>query len=258
MSAAKTPMALSWKLKLVRALARVLTGNEFKVAYALILYFHNSQTGKCFPSYRLLAEESGTSAPTAVTAVKKLKTLGVVGFDPSNGGRNQRNSYNIDVQAAERLMEEVFGEPNTKFQPAEQGVQPTEHKGSPSRNAYISEDTNEGNNEGKHNNARSARTSMQPDKLRQQQEFDEWYEAYPRHVGRGQALKAYSDARKKVAREILLAGAKRAAKEYADTDKQYIPHPKTWLNGERWLDEDTPKPKTKEQRMIEEIYRGLR
>ncbi len=73
-------------------------------------------------------------------------------------------------------------------------------------------------------------------------EFNEFYKNYPRHEGRGQALKAYLTARKKASAEILLAGSIRAREKYGDTEAKYIPLPATWLNGERWLDE-TASPK---------------
>ena len=136
MPAASKPMQLLPKINLGRTLSKVMTGDQFKVAYALLLHFHNSQTGSCFPSYRQLAEASGTSRATACAAINTLKKLGVVDFDPSNGGRNKRNSYSINVQGAERLMEQTFSQPNTR-------VQPAEHKCSPSRNAYINEVINE-------------------------------------------------------------------------------------------------------------------
>lgn len=69
-------------------------------------------------------------------------------------------------------------------------------------------------------------------------EFEVWYAAYPRHVAKGQALKAYRAARKKTDAKTLLDGIERYRRikpDYADWA-----HPATWLNGERWLDEDSP------------------
>jgi hypothetical protein len=75
-------------------------------------------------------------------------------------------------------------------------------------------------------------------------DFEVWYAAYPRHVGRGQALRAYCSARrKKVDPAALLEGARKACDRYAGTDQKFIPHPATWLNGERWLDEWKPPEK---------------
>ena len=71
-------------------------------------------------------------------------------------------------------------------------------------------------------------------------EFEDWYAVYPRKVGRGQAEKAYCKARYGVSAETLLAGAKAYAAlcRAKETDPQYIAHPATWLNGQRWTDED--------------------
>lgn len=69
-------------------------------------------------------------------------------------------------------------------------------------------------------------------------DFAEWYAAYPRHVGRGKALKAYRAARKKTNKDTLLAGARRASREFSDPE--FTPHPASWLNAERWADESRP------------------
>lgn len=69
-------------------------------------------------------------------------------------------------------------------------------------------------------------------------DFEEWYALYPRKVGRGQAVKAFKSARNKTTQAELMAGLKRFLVAARDTEKNYIPHPATWLNGERWADED--------------------
>jgi len=66
-------------------------------------------------------------------------------------------------------------------------------------------------------------------------EFDVWYAAYPLHVGRREAEKAYQRARKLASAEELLAGIERyrsGKPDYADWS-----HPATWLNKGRWQDE---------------------
>jgi hypothetical protein len=76
--------------------------------------------------------------------------------------------------------------------------------------------------------------------------FDEWYKAYPRKVGRGQAEKAYATALKHAPPDLLLAAAVRYAELKAGSDPRYVKHPATWLNGKCWLDEelglDRPSP----------------
>ncbi|MFW0773552.1 hypothetical protein ACLRGI_10325 [Paenarthrobacter nitroguajacolicus] len=72
----------------------------------------------------------------------------------------------------------------------------------------------------------------------QEQDFKDWYEAYPRHVGRGAALNAYRKARKSgVGAEALLAGARRYSLERKGQDPQYTKMPATWLNQECWADD---------------------
>jgi hypothetical protein len=65
-------------------------------------------------------------------------------------------------------------------------------------------------------------------------DFDRWWAAYPRKVGKGAAVRAYASAVRKVPPDTLLS----ALTAYRfDSREQFIPHPATWLNGERWLDE---------------------
>jgi len=68
-------------------------------------------------------------------------------------------------------------------------------------------------------------------------DFNLFYQAYPKRIGRGQAVKAYDKAVKVGSVLQILNGAKAYADASKDTDKQYIRHPATWLNGQGWLDE---------------------
>lgn len=68
--------------------------------------------------------------------------------------------------------------------------------------------------------------------------FAEFWKAYPRRVGKGQARKAYAKAIKSNDPSFLIAEAQKFAKRMRGQDPRYIPHPSTWLNGERWLDEE--------------------
>lgn len=67
--------------------------------------------------------------------------------------------------------------------------------------------------------------------------FDEFWRHVPRKVGKGQAVKAYRAARKKVSHDKLVSGIKAYADSVSGTDPQFVAHPATWLNGERWADE---------------------
>jgi DNA-binding transcriptional ArsR family regulator len=70
--------------------------------------------------------------------------------------------------------------------------------------------------------------------------FDEFWTAYPRKEGKGHARKAYDAALKRgVTADALITAAHTHTTHWqADkTAKRYIPHPATWLNGERYDDE---------------------
>jgi hypothetical protein len=68
--------------------------------------------------------------------------------------------------------------------------------------------------------------------------FEKFWAAYPRKVGRGLAENAWANADLPDI-EVILA-AIRKARNSADWQKEkgaFIPHPTTWLNQRRWMDE---------------------
>jgi len=70
--------------------------------------------------------------------------------------------------------------------------------------------------------------------------FAEWYAAYPRHMKRADALKAYREALRKTDHATLMESARRLASDPHLPDKQHIPYPASWLRAEGWLDEPYP------------------
>lgn len=73
--------------------------------------------------------------------------------------------------------------------------------------------------------------------------FEKFWEAYPRKVGKQNAYKAFLKLKvdSETLEKILFAINQQKSSEQWQ-DERYIPHPSTWLNGERWNDE-LPKPK---------------
>lgn len=93
----------------------------------------------------------------------------------------------------------------------------------------------------------SAKTRQDKADTRQEQGnvlFEDFWTAYPRKVGRAAAEKAWPKACKQLDAERLVkaAGYWAGLWQHAKTDKQFIPHPATWLNGKRW-DDEPPVPK---------------
>lgn len=70
--------------------------------------------------------------------------------------------------------------------------------------------------------------------------FDLFWSDYPKKSGKGAARAAFSKAIKKATVDEIMSGL---LKHEIQTmkDVQFIPHPATWLNQERWADEGTQK-----------------
>lgn len=78
--------------------------------------------------------------------------------------------------------------------------------------------------------------------------FQAFWQAYPRRIGKGAARTAFKRAIKFSSGDEIVQGAIAYAShcEEMGTEKQYIPHPSTWLNAERWEDDlESEKVETK-------------
>jgi hypothetical protein len=89
----------------------------------------------------------------------------------------------------------------------------------------------------KHQDKRSSSTDVDD-------AFAEFWRAYPKKVSKGQAAKNWRTAVKKVKPETIIEAAQRFAAQCNGTDREFIPHPGSWLTGERWADEE-PAPTTR-------------
>jgi hypothetical protein len=65
-------------------------------------------------------------------------------------------------------------------------------------------------------------------------EFDRFWKAYPRKQNKGHAEKAWAKAIKLADPDQIISAVERSV---WNEDKQFIPHPASWLNGKRWEDE---------------------
>lgn len=70
-------------------------------------------------------------------------------------------------------------------------------------------------------------------------DFDAFWEAAPRKVGKGAARRAYAKALKLTDHHTIFNAIKAYARSRVGQDPQFTVHPATWLNQERWTDDDT-------------------
>ncbi len=184
-----------------------------------------------WPSLRTLARMVGMQERSVRRHVAELEAAGVISrvtrFDES--GRQVSNAYRLDIllsKLATRADSPVLPEGDSPVRgeadsPVRQtipdGTVPKEH----------------------HANARVLARESDI-----QEEFDDWYQRYPRKVSRGAAERAFATARNSgVSLESLIKGVKHYAGQVAGQEARYIKHPATWLNGKCWLDEPEPPPK---------------
>lgn len=70
--------------------------------------------------------------------------------------------------------------------------------------------------------------------------FDEWYAHYPRKTNRGLAEKVWAKMQPDdilIDTMIRAIELQRKSPDFLKDGGAFIPHPSTWLNGKRWLDE---------------------
>lgn len=70
--------------------------------------------------------------------------------------------------------------------------------------------------------------------------FETFWKEYPKKVGKGDAIKAWAKIKplNGLVEEIIQAViSQKRSGDWTKDGGKYIPHPSTWLNGQRWLDE---------------------
>lgn len=63
----------------------------------------------------------------------------------------------------------------------------------------------------------------------------QFYAAYPKKVGKLEVERAYARARRNATHDAIMAGLERYKRNLPE--RKFIPHPATWLNKGRWLDD---------------------
>ena len=207
-------------------------------------------TGKasnaCYPSIQTLQDMTGHSENTVRAALKELETLGFITRTARVGASN---IYTLQIEAMRsahrrRRWSNTYeaGDPYTPGSnvtttveelddserveaPVEAPVEPVEAE-TPAPVPAV------------------AQVDLAPAKAKKNTgvdaDFEEFYAAYPRHVGKEAARRAFvKTVKTKAPAADIIEGARRyaAATAAAGTETRYIAHPATWLNAGRWSDD---------------------
>lgn len=77
-------------------------------------------------------------------------------------------------------------------------------------------------------------------------EFEEFWDAYPRRVQKGAALKAWQKMKPPIADVLAALQWQTKSSGWTDQDGKFIPYPASYLNDMRWTDEQPVKQKPKQ------------
>ncbi|MGH8659848.1 MAG: helix-turn-helix domain-containing protein [Gammaproteobacteria bacterium] len=192
-----------------RWVANLTVGGIEKGVLRVLADHANRETLRCWPSIETIVRESRFCKNAVLRTIRSLSSKGIIDVDHS-AGRN-RNVYVLRI--GNGASDRPFEKGNGASDAPEPGNQP-DHR---TNHMSVSK------------NGREC--------------FDQFWKRYPRKEGKKKALEVWTrkklESREK-ATPIILDVIKRAS-EHKPWIDGYIPHASTYLNGERWDDEISPK-----------------
>jgi hypothetical protein len=158
--------------------------------------------GMCFPSQKTLARKARCSENYVRVAVKRMVKDGLLEITAPANGRGNANTYQLKPHSAN---------PHS----------PVPH--SPRRETPFAE--------------KSTPLIKNHQEPSLSEEFNQFWDAYPRKVAKGIAKKAFGKAFANHP-DLTIGRLLESVKQYeaSVTDIKYCAYPATWLNGERWMD----------------------
>lgn len=189
--------------------------------FAILNRYANSNTGKCHPSRKSIAQKAHCGLSTVDRAIDDLTRIGAVTVRKrvSDNGDPTSNEYTLNMIGGLSKMNRPYLNLNRPLFTGEQ------------RGLFKSDNQT----------IASMNESQEPSSSSADDGFDAWWKIYPRKVGKGAARKAWKTALKKTDVDTLT----NATHLYVLTcpkDVTFIAHPASWLNAERWLDETMTTP----------------
>lgn len=188
----------------------------------LALADYADETGSCFPSQESLAERACCSARTVRRVLDLFEEVGILSrsYRYVDGERSSnryvlthdyRTDWPVDDYRTKRAELEAKSD-------AAGGHQcPTNHQ----------------------NHQEPPVPPIVPQQI--ELAFDAFWSSYPRKAGKATARKAFEKAMKRAGGPTpVLDGARRLRDDPNLPEAQFIPHPATWLNGDRWEDDPLP------------------
>ena len=200
-----------------------------KPATKIVLYWladhHNGETLKCYPSIKRLAKVCEMSEQSVRNQLKELERLGLIQFTPyfCDDGRQTSNNYYLmlkddgtvgGLEKYDRASRNLRGEGTNSVGGRVQNFDPNLVR----------------------NNLGNEPCILFGSIEELDDDFNAFWAAYPRKVGKALCRKVYVRALAKIKADELLEKTHAFAASCSGKEVKFIPHPSTWLNQERWND----------------------
>ena len=207
--------------------------------YAVLRDFADSRSNECWPSHRRIAERSGVGLTRVKQALLELRLAGWVTWEQraNDVGSQTSNRYHIhgSAQVSRGSRETATDSRHTATASHETATPLAATRLPGSRQAATELIPNE------LLPIRTNSSSLADASDGETDPFDEFWNHYPRKVGKDAARKAWAQAVKRADPSHIIAAALRFRHDpNLPTDRGFIPHPATWLNQGRWDDEPLP------------------
>lgn len=221
-------------LWIVRRLAREPNGTAAVTVFAA-LHAWTNRDRTCYPAIDTIGEMAGVTAPTVKRALKTLERIGALAISRQPGdtgkGQSRTNLYRL-----------IY---------TENDLPVTEHEGANDDTPRgVNDETPGGvdNDTPNHIHITHIQKNQMDTVIHITQEaeivtdsdmmFDEFWRAYPRTEGKKAARRSWEKMSADEQRQAVEALVDHLQHWHGTgTERQFIPHASTWLNGRRWEDE---------------------
>lgn len=210
---------------------------------AVVVDHYSKRSGTAFPGFLRMARITGLHRSTVMRAIEDLERFGWITVDRSH---RHANVYRI-VQWPESKdwptssAHDTGSAHATSSKHAQQVVAPTHTGSSVDAHGVVAQMRPQpalkqpAFEPASKQPAQPSLASLAADAPGR---FDEFWKAYPRHENRKKAERTWASRKlDRIAEQIITAVRDRVAGDPKWRDPQYVPHPTTYLNGDRWLDQ---------------------
>jgi len=220
-----------------------LTQAEFRL-YSHLCRRADNKTKIAWPSYDSMEATCGAGRATIWRCLGLLTKRGLIAKVGKPFGGSCRYRILAPIVSPEERLEDansittgtietapIVSPGNSNRSPSETSiVSPEEREGTPSKGIQLRESNNIG--DGDFFASSTSKKIPSNDST-----AEAIYQEYPRKVSKPEAIAAIKKALKTISAEKLIEKVKAYAQAIAWKDRQFIPHPATWFNKERWKDD---------------------